>query len=270
MYLCPSDDFDSSNYFRDVLMCSGEIIDVGFSSGIAISKIKRETLDGTGIQAVFGSDSYSFPTHMVGMMSYETGKVLNEPSGVGLLSLFRIPKGSAAEITHKYLYNAKWEEATDKSDYEFFDQHRKGVISNCWVSWPGSQNDVIGVGRRRLSYGAYEYRMVKTEGNKFFIARFPEYAQMEIVRDTQRVLYGLKATTKDNYKINVDHYNGYSVWHFWSKLPPQEEKLLCYIGWPLDSIENKTNEFIIMDNVNPLVKRIADNLNLDIMEADHE
>ena len=58
-------------------------------------------------------------------------------------------------------------------------------------------------------------------------------------------MYALKANYGIKARVKVDKFRKYMIVHFWSKLPPSVDKFMRYIGWPLEDIENKRNEFVI-------------------------
>ena len=186
-----------------------------------------------------------------------------------LLEEFGVPEIYAKSILDARIRDAFWEQVLSLEDYEYFDSNRKGVLSSCWVQSYVLTN-VPCLVRRKTSLGPYEYGMAKQANAGLYLSRFTEFEQSDQVRAPQRMIYGFKASSRNRCTTNVDIYKNYSVWRFWSKLPPQEEHLLRYIGWPAGNIENRTNEYVVRNELNDLLRQVSDNLGLIREEIQHE
>lgn len=257
------DNEDAVNLIRLPLFLGGDLVETGFDSRIAISN--NPYFGETTSNNVQHASKNTISSGMFSMNSEGYDNIKNDV----FLEQFSIPTTSAMSILDERLSCASWEKIANLENYEVFDDSRKGVLSNCWSYSQVKTNGTYLV-RKKLSYGPFEYAIVKKENNEIFLAKFSEIEQSNLIKLPQRMMYGFKTKGSNPYVINVDIYKEYSIWHFWSKLPPQEEGFLRYIGWPLNNIENRTNEYVVRNEFNNLLQQISDNLGLVREEIKHE
>lgn len=243
---------DAINLIRTPLFVSGEIIEIGFDSRISIGNNAHTNL-------------FSKKHISSGMAVIDT----NDINMDSILKVFNVPDLNVTDILTEYLKQASWDSIPDLKNYEVFDNNKIGILSNCWGHYQ-LQEGIGCLVRKKLSYGPYEYGVAKKENDRIYLSKFTEHEQSEFYKLPQRLMYGFKALGKRKYEIRVDMYKEYSVWRFWSKLPPQEEALLRYIGWPLINIENRTNEYVVRNEFNILLRHISDNLEMIREEKQHE
>lgn len=266
---------DLEEYYRDddpvaqiriPLLASMDLHEVGFESRLTAGKSCIISIDPT--HAVLVGCSQVPHNSCSSGLAFLVPAVVNDVPDK-FLAHWGIPQCSVESIFVESLNKANWESIDDLNNYEFFDANRQGTLSSCWTQFINLSCDPC-VARKKLAYGRPEYYLVKRESEKNWIARFSDFAQNEVIRETQRVLYALKARSKSKVIANVDIYQQYSIWHFWSKLPPQEEKLLRYIGWPKNNITNHTSEFVVRNEFNNIVSLIANNLGIVKKETRYE
>ena len=244
----PSENSDPINIIREPLLKGGILIDVGFQSQIALAKEMQFMSSGlvykaTGLCPNLESD--------------------NKTTILSFLEHLNIDEDDYAHFLKRYVDNAKWEKIIDDEKYEYFDVHNNQVFSNCWKPTPPKGSDEVFMARKQLSYGVFEYKLMRFKGETLLYSILSEFAQNESVRETQRLLYSLKAVYGIRAHANIERKEQYSIWHFWSKLPPAMDIFLRLIGWPLETIENKKNEYVIRNEYYDLVSRLAKRLGIE-------
>ena len=245
----PTDETDPINLIREPLLKAGIIIDVGYKSQLALS---TSNLNKTG----------TIPGHLTSGACFFPNAIETE-NFYHMLNKFNIDKSDLETFLRTYLSHIKWQEIDDVNNYEFFDIHKRQVFSNCWVPNLPPEPQKPFMARRVLSFGAYDYKLMLYKGNKLHQASFSQYAQHESVRDTQRLLYALKAKFGTRATVKVETFDNYTIWHFWSKLPPNIDSFMRYIGWPLESIENKKNEYVTRNELVGFVKKLNNMLGIE-------
>lgn len=248
----PTDSTDPINLIRDPLLVSKSLIDIGYRSQIALAK-RNNTVPLTGI-------SYN----KTGLLSFSRGD--KEAIAEELRQQFGFREEGYEQFLNKYLRQCRWSNFDDKTSYEYFDTHRAKVFSDCWDSNITHIKDEVLMSRRLLSFGVYDYKLIRIDNGKIYQATLPQYAQHEAIRDTQRLLYALKAKYGNKAQVKVDKFPKYTIIHFWSKLPPSVDKYMRYIGWPLEDIENKRNEFVIRNEFYKDVDRLLKSLGIEVTQ----
>ena len=259
-------DDDPIALIRSPLFASMDLHEVGFDSRITAGKPSKLSLDDT--HALLIGITQIPPRSCSSGLAF-LAPMIADSSPENFLAHWNIPQHSAESFLNEAIKTAKWEEAKALRDYEFFDVNRQGILSSCWAQFLNLSEHPC-VARKKLAYGRPEYYLVKQEAETIWISSFSEFAQNEVIRETQRVLYAMKARSRSKVVVNVDVYQNYSIWHFWSRLPPQEERLLRYIGWPKNNITNRTSEFVIRNEFNSIASLIANNLGIIKKETRYE
>ena len=259
-------DDDPVARIRTPLLASMDLHEIGFDSRLTVGESCSLSLNHA--HAISIGISQVPPNSCSSGLSFLVPSIA-DTSIESFLAHWEIPNCSAETFLDEIIKNIKWEANSTLKDYEFFDMDRQGILSSCWVQFVNFSSDPY-VARRKLAYGRPEYFLVKQEDSTILTANFSEFAQNEVMRETQRVLYAMKARGRSKITVNVDIYQQYSIWHFWSKLPPQEERFLRYIGWPKNNIANRTNEFVIRNEFNNIVSLIVKSLGIVKKETRHE
>jgi len=259
-------DDDPVARIRNPLFGAMDLNEIGFDSRLSVGECRALSVD--------HSHAIAIGISQVPPASCSSGLSFLAPTTVDaltedFLAHWDIPESSAESVLDEILKNAKWEPTSTLKDCEFFDANRQGTLSSCWAQFANLSKDPCVV-RKKLAYGRPEYFLVKREEDTIFTASFSEFSQNEAIRETQRILYAMKARGRSKAIVNVDIYQQYSIWRFWSKLPPQEERLLRYIGWPKNNITNRTSEFVIRNEFNNIVSLIACNLGIVKKETRYE
>lgn len=259
-------DDDPVACIRNPLLGAMDLNEIGFDSRLSVGEYRALSVD--------HSHAIAIGISQVPPASCSSGLSFLAPTTVDILTEdflahWDIPESSAESVLDEILKNAKWEPTSTLKDCEFFDANRQGILSSCWAQFVNLSKGPCVV-RKKLAYGRPEYFLVKREEDTIFTASFSEFSQNEPIRETQRILYAMKARGRSKAIVNVDIYQQYSIWRFWSKLPPQEERLLRYIGWPKNNITNRTSEFVIRNEFNNIVSLIASNLGIVKKETRYE
>lgn len=263
----PSEKSNPENIIRDVLLRCGNIIEQGFDSKICCEAKKNVRIDDTSALIIGYSSAgeFDFVTGLACVVNGNFKGVKND-----LNDEFQIPLLNAKnqlEIAEK---RAKWEKLNKIDNLEFFDPTRKKVLSSCWIPFLPLVSNQIYIARSRYTFGMHDYFLAKRENGTNFISNISEYSRNPMIRDTQRLLYAVKSVYGVSASALVERGLEYSIWHFWSKLPPAEEAVLRYIGWPLENIDNPKNEFVIRNEFSALIESIGKNLDIKMEEGTHE
>lgn len=260
-------DDDPIAHIRDPLLASQDLLEIGFDSRIAIGENTSIDVD-RFLAMTVGGTQLSKGSFASGLAHVSLSQK-QECSIPEFLSYWQVPLESASQILDYYIAQSKWDVFTVTKEFEFFDKHRHGPLSSCWIQvCPITETPSII--RKKPMFGKSEYYLAKRINDTVYAAKFSEFDQHDEVRITQRLLYAMKASSRNRCVVNVDIYRQCSIWRFWSKLPPQEEKLLRYIGWPKNGITNRTREFVVRNEFNTLLARISDNLGIVRKEIRHE
>ncbi|MCQ2515470.1 MAG: hypothetical protein MJ094_01240 [Saccharofermentans sp.] len=261
----PENQTNPTNILRDVLFNSGDIIECGFDSKITARTPITVKYNNTNLIRIGAANSFE-NIIVSGMAITENGCC--DLNTVDLLEYFHIPLISHEEFLHFITKNLKWEKIANIDNYEFFDPNKNSVFSSCWTKFLPLKDNQIYISRSQLSYGAFNYKLCKQSNEVIFMASISSYSQNEHVRDTQRMQYIVKSFYGQCAKARADIGRDYSILHFWSKLPPAETKLLNYIGWPLENIGNRKNEFVIKNDFLEVIELLVNNLGIN-MEVNH-
>ena len=259
-------DDDPVSRIRSPLISSMDLHEIGFESRLALGEPCTLPVDTTHAVTI-GKAQIPPGAFSSGLAFLVPTMTCNSENRI--LSHWGIPESDAESFLVQIINDAKWEPTSDLKNCEFFDISRQGVFSSCWAQFVNLSSNPC-IARKKLAYGRPEYFLVKQEGGRVLTSSFSEFSQHEAIRDTQRVMYAMKARGKCYAVVNVDIYRQYSIWHFWSKLPPQEERFLRYIGWPKNSITNRTSEFVVRNEFSNIVSTIASNLGIVKKETRHE
>jgi len=249
------------NLIRDTPLRSGDFLESDYDSHLAISSPRKYAINSTtAIQLGYVPISNVLFSSGLACVTHASG----QENASDLLEEFSIPKETSADRINHALQKARWEKVDSVDFYEIFDVNRTSVFSSCWTRFLPLKDSQIYVARRQFSFGVFEYCMLQRKNNDYYIAVASSYSQHESIRETQRLLYATKAIYGMRAAASVDHYSQYSIWHFWSKLPPAENALMRYIACPLENINNPKNEFIVRKEFDYVVEAIAHNLDLEI------
>ena len=263
----PSEATNPENIMRNVLLRSGDLCEGGFDGKVKCMSTKVMSISSEAKVAT----GYINPSNvkiMSGLSCIPSNN--NHPSTGTLLDLFHIPFVPAEDLINKSRQNAHWSKIGALDNYEIFDPSRKKVLSSCWSKFLPLNPSQVYMARRQYSFGVFDYQLLKMENDSYLVSSFSDYEQNEFVRDTQRLLYALKAVYGTPTTAICEIEQTHAVFHFWSKLPPAEDFLLRYIGWPLENIENAKSEFVVRKEYVDLVKAITKNLNIKVEEHRHE
>lgn len=261
-----NNNFDAINSIRDTLLRSGDLCEYGFGSKVCISE--PTNLQYTGDRALFLGRVDIPKTGEAAGLAW----IINSEGQCDLDLIFErfgIPSKSSSDFLKECLNYAKWNELSNIDSYEIFDYKRNAVFSACWAKHLPMEAGIVYLTRRQLSFGPFEYGLITQKEKRMYCYKLPEVYQNEQIRDTQRLLYALKSCYKENARATVEHYEVVSIWHFWSKLPPAEENLLRYIGWPLQDIVNTKNEYVVRNEFAEIMQRIVNNLGIQLEENHH-
>lgn len=260
-------DDDPIALVRAPLFASRDLLEIGFDSRISIGDKANVDVD-RFLSITIGDVGLCKGAFASGLACVSLSK-RQDCTIPEFLSYWQVPQESASQILDNYIAHAKWDVFTVTQEFEFFDTHRQGPLSSCWIqACPIIETPSII--RKKPMFGKSEYYLVKRLNDVVYASKFSEFDQHDEIRVTQRLLYAMKASSRNKCVVNVDIYRQCSIWRFWSKLPPQEEKLLRYIGWPKNGITNRTREFVVRNEFNTLLTLISDNLGIIRKEIRHE
>ena len=192
-FFCLTEDASAENAIRDVLLRSGDLVEIGFPARLAISPTKKMSINDANISVLIGT-IFDYKSNCISsglsvlLASDNTGK-MPDYSSYFSKKFYQ----NAESVVLGYVKKAKWELVENLADYEIFVPNRNGVISSCWEQLKSTSDDFYSVARLPLSYGGFDYRLIKQSSNKKYISRLPDYAQLDFIRDTQRLLYGMKS-----------------------------------------------------------------------------
>lgn len=262
----PDEESRPISTIRSTLMCSGDIIEIGYKSDVICSNLR----------SIHYRDDLITGYSMINETDYSSGLALikkqarENSNSFELLSCFGIDLNDTEKSIKNLLQNQNWEEIHNLDVFEIFNPEVNGVLSSCWNRDISIRENQLYMVRQKLNYGSYEYMLLKQRLGKRYISKISDYYQDERVRITQRLLYTIKDYYGNPATALVNVGNKYSCWHFWSTLPPSENNLLRYIGWPIGNINNPKNEFLVRNEFNELVTNIATNIGIKIKELDYE
>lgn len=263
----PSNSSNPIKSIRSTLLRSGDLISQGFNSGIGCSSTslipfsKRDMF----IRGYVSPTSVKYAAGLACVAPNRSENLYNI-----LTQLFNIPLETAHQQIEAIKASVKWQKIENVDKYEFFDPRKKAVFSSCWTRFLPLCPGEIYVSRYQFSFGVFEYQMTKIENETYYVAPFSSYSQHDTIRETQRLLYAVKSEYGVNAAALAERGSIYTIWHFWSRLPPAEEALLQYIAWPLENVDNTKNEYLIRNELNFLLEEMAANLNIDIEERSYE
>ena len=262
----PDEESRPISKIRTTLMRSGDIIEIGYKSDVICSNSSL----------IHYKDHIITGYSMINETDYSSGLALikkqphDNSDPTELFSLFGIDVKDNEEYISYFLQNGNWEDAHNLDSFEVFNPEVNGVLSSCWNRDIPIYEHQLYMVRQKLSFGAYEYMLFKQQFGKKYICRIGDYFQDERIRITQRLLYVMKAYYGKPATAIVNTNSVYSCWHFWSTLPPAEDSILRYIGWPIGNINNPKNEFLVRNEFNDVVSELAKNLGVQIKESDYE
>lgn len=257
-----SDQFDGLNFIRSVLLRATDIIEVGFDSRVLNGNIEEWNVS-TENAIVKGSLEIPLTGRATGL-SWTIKRRFQEIDTNDIFMRFNIPVKPVSSLLKESISKANWEMVNDLTRFEFFDAEKKRIFSGCWVDSLKSIKNEMTIARNISAVGTYNYCLLKREDDNYMVSYFSEYEQNVEIRDSQRLLYALKAKSTGKLPVRIKHFKNYSIYRFGSRLPVAENYLLHYIGWPLENIANKKEEFVVTTECCCLVDKIIKNLEMDV------
>lgn len=257
----PEVNANPENQMRDILLRAGDLLECDFDGTISCGTRKKISIK-EGIVLLKGNVLVTDveTTSGLAIITHEQ-TVLNKGE---LLEEYDIPVSGPEQVIELSLKNRKWEKLDSIDNHEIFDHFRNKVLSACWVKFLPLDEPQVYIARRQYSFGVYDYQYIKQEAGNYYVSSISGYEQDEYIRKTQRLLYAFKAVYGKKAKVLIEKGKQYSIIHFWSKLPPAEESFFRYIGWPLEDIENKKNEFVICNVFLDVTVDIINNLGMEM------
>ena len=255
----PSNASNPINGIRDVLALSGDLVDYGFQNRMVIAQPSLLRITPT-VAARRGIVNLPGGCRMSGLAMLDFNGCDENALEIG--AAFGIPQ-KPATVLLKEKARQEWKPLPNLQDYELFNANRKSVFSSCWEKPKVLQPGTIYMARREVTFGTYEYRLVQQKGNAPYYIGFSDYESDTHVRLSQRLLYAIKHQYGTPAYVSCETIGQYQVWHFWSNLPPAEDALLRYIGWPLADIENKKSEFVLNRRLEPFMGNLISNLAIE-------
>ena len=242
---------DAINSIRESILRSREINEIGFESQLV-----------TGHSLLFDvslkNTSFYSGLAKINFFDFDVSE---------LLKMFNIPLQKSTDLLDYYISNAKWEENHDLNSYEHFNPNLNKVLSQCWRTRSALKDGEIGMVRQSMSIGTYNYQLALKLQNKIYVSKFSEYASNAEIRDTQRLLYALKARQKNPSVVSLRKYKKYTLWTFWSTLPPAEMYLLRFIGWPIYNISNMKQAYLVRNELSSIIEKII--FYLEVTKEEH-
>ena len=255
--------FDPIKIIREILLKSMDLIEVGFDSRVTIGNKEHVEISPT-ISLVRGNTAMKnniCAVGLTGISKWHEGKKEND-----LFRIFGIPEKDCVSILEEKIVGKAWKEFDDINSLEIFDMSKDAIISSCWTTSMSLERNIVYMARKKVEFSRYEYMLIKKNSDKYFRMSFTEYEQHENVRETQRMLYALRAKYGYIKSVKVYRYNKYSVYYFWSRLPRGEDALLRYIGWPKDDVQNKRSIYIIDNRLKRIVDKMVYKLGMSLEE----
>ena len=260
------DDCNPANIIRDTLAKSTDLVEVGFESRISTSEPKLCDFGHNDSCFLIGYISLSDICSVSGLSNFVPKEFPYPYSDYNSRKLFGIPELTACEFVKSYFEKINFDFTEDPMEYEFFDPLKDGVISSCWVSYSDYLPKDYCVIRKPSAFGKPTYKAAKIIADTMYTSRLSTFSENDVVRDAQRMIYGIKAINRKPYPVRKSTKDKYTIWSFYSKLPPQEESLLRYIAWPLENINNRKQQYVINNELNLLVEAIVANLGIKVEE----
>lgn len=257
----PDKNSNPENHMRDILLRAGDLVECDFDNTISCGMRKDISID-PKVVLKKGNILVSDVEIMSGLATIAYEKTIANKDE--LFELYGIPVIDPKKLIAKCTEKNKWEKLECIDNHEIFDHSRNKVLSACWTKFLPLDEKQIYISRRQYSFGVYDYQYIRQEAGGYYISPISDYEQDEHVRNTQRLLYAFKAVFGKKAKVIIEKQKQYSIFHFWSKLPPAEESFFRYIGWPLGDIENKKNEFVIRNEFWGITIDIINNLGVEM------
>lgn len=260
------DDVDTVQYIRATLLRASELSEIGFSTEL-FNVEQRDIIIGDSRARVglVSPEKYGYATGLSWHVSKDTSDSI-----ANIVDVFNLPRETYEELFNRYLSYAVWTSIEAYDEFEVFNSESSHVFSSSWKVAPELEDGEIVIGRKKPVKASYDYYFIKGSKDGYRHYKLPEYAKDENVKDIQRLLYAIKAISGNNAICSVNRYKKYSVFNCWSQLPPAEDYLLRYIGWPVDGIYNQRNGFAIINDYVEFVTKILEQLGLKLEVKDCE
>ena len=268
-YFAMDSSYDALNDIRHTLLYSGDICEIGFTSRLVLPESR--SFAATATSYFIQGETIVPPSGRACGLAWLSSKQVADNSE-DCWTIFHIPRKTAAEKLNERIAHSKWKELKNTDGFEWFDPKRKSVLSDCWDTSPvNCSGQSLFIARKQLSFGNYDYFFIRQKSrDRLLFSKVSDLEQRSEIRETQRYLYGLKEKYGLGAHITVDHYQIYTVWRFWSKLPPAEETLLRYIAWPMQNLRCQKNEFLVRNELNPIIEKLCSGLGLVREDRFHE
>jgi len=256
----PSENSNPANILRNTFLRMGDIVEFGFDGRVCCAPRKSIHIsdDLSIIQGYIQADEVDYVSGLAGVVCE---KAVATPI---ISEKFGIPITNSEDLLQSFQRRIKWEKIDNIDNYEIFDPCRNKVLSACWSKFLPLVPNQPYMARRQYSFGVYDYLFIKQAENNYYVAAISDFSQNELIRDTQRILYALKDVYGKRASATINQMETYSVIHFWSKLPPAEECLFRYIGWPLENIDNPKNEYIVRNEFMDCIRFVTNNLAIEM------
>lgn len=241
---------------RSRLLQHGDLVNVGFNTGMALSASGR--------------------VHLAQNLDCVKGALLNPDSfysGIAVLNstsksenAFPEPIEPAPEWIANYLRAAWWQRVDSLDDgLEFFDPYRKSKNNQCWQST--LPRPAIGmVLARRATYHQNAHEYIAYRPDEKVLHRISPFLQEQ--GEPRRFMMGMRAFVGNPVPVRINRFSDHVAFQIRVHLPAREYALLEFYAWPNSRIEDRLNWDMPIP-VWSYMERHMRGLGLQIMEEVH-
>lgn len=233
------------------LINHGDIVNVGFKTNVALSKIHTSRLT-SEIESVFG-EIMGNDLHYAGV-----AVIRNRPGEF---------KGetpeSAQDWLNAFIHDAWWQTASDRNSWEYFCP----ASYRPWQDSEPSASDGVTLARRRGKERfkkSYEYYLFKPDVNLFHqIDPFLQKRGCHI-----RLILALRAQANKQEIASAEKYDDHVNLRLSARLPVTENTLLESYAWPIENIDDRYSwsmNIAIWNYIKPYIEALG----IQVREKDY-
>ena len=246
---------------RDRLYSGGELVAVGFDTGLALPEYEECNID-EEYRVIRGVSAKGFQiaTGLAQIRKFDIDACGIYGKWDSICDFYGLKDKAAHEFLHEYMRFAKWGERG--GSYEVFNKYSNSTFSNCWKTDYVLKEGDISVYRKDF----FDFGLIVKQGDSTFISEIDKH--LIEGKEVRRFMYALKYDAKNPVKAKYRRDNGSRLveLNLYNALPQKEEDILMLLGWPMKDIDDKYN-LLFHESVWLFIESVLGNLNIMLEEG---
>lgn len=248
------DNEDPIRLIRDRMLRSGEIIELGFDTDIAIPNERTMALT-ESLSRVISIETYKYKR----IFSSGLAWLVKESNNVDTMN-YRVLRPT--EFLNWLFQSVNWETTPLRAEIEYFNPYSRHALSKAWSNTkPPSMDHNIYLGRSELYKDLKDYYLICNDVNGTRWCKLHSFFLEQ--KEGYRIMLALRKLADNPVKAKVIVHNHMCELRLFSKLPLREEITLQTYCWPKNNIRDTFN-YIMPIEIWPYIKNIIETLEMEV------